>query len=91
MPQTRATYPFLPPVDESGIHLEWLNIDAMESGLPMKFPDGEAYELIYPEISIDATAVNTYPIPTNYAVRLESTIGLYGTGLLDAIPEDSLR
>lgn len=91
MPQTRATYPFLPPVDESGIHLEWLNIDAMESGLPMKFPDGEAYELIYPEISIDATAFNTYPIPTNYAVRLESTIGLYGTGLLDAIPEDSLR
>lgn len=91
MPQTRATYPFLPPVDESGIHLEWLSVDAMESGLPMTFPDGEAYELIYPEIDIEATAFNTYPIPTNYAVRLESTIGLYGTGLLDAIPEDSLK
>jgi len=91
MPQTRATSPFLPPVDESGIHLSWERITEMESGIPMQFPDGEVYELIYPEISIDATAFNTNPVPTNYAVRLESTIGLYGTGLLDAIPEDSLK
>ena len=91
MPQTRATYPFLPPVDESGIHLSWETLTAMESGLPMQFPDGEKYELIYPELSIDIDAFNTNPKPSNLAFRLESTIGLYGTGLLDAIPEDSLK
>ena len=91
MPQTRATAPFLPLVDEKGIHLTWKNITAMESGLPMTFPDGEAYELIYPELSISIDAFNTSPKPSNIACRLESTIGLYGTGLLDAIPEDSLK
>ncbi len=91
MPQTKAVYPFLPPIDEKGIHLKWLALDRMESGLPMTFPDGERYELIYPELSIDVEAFNTEPKPSNLAFRLESTIGLYGTGLLDAIPEDSLK
>lgn len=91
MPQTRAISPFLPPIDEGGIHLSWEKVTAMESGLPMQFPDGEAYELIYPELSIDIAAFNTNPKPSNLAFRLESTIGLYGTGLLDAIPEDSLK
>ena len=91
MPQTRAAAPFLPPVDESGINLSWKHITAMESGLPMTFPDGEAYELIYPELSISIDAFNTSPKPSNIAFRLESTIGLYGTGLLDAIPDDSLK
>jgi len=91
MPQTKAVSPFLPPIDESGIHLSWLPIVAMESGLPMQFPDGERYELIYPELSIDIDAFNTDPKPSNLAFRLESTIGLNGTGLLDAIPEDSLK
>lgn len=91
MPQTRAAAPFLPPVDESGINLSWKHITAMESGLPMTFPDGEAYELIYPELSISIDAFNTSPKPSNIACRLESTIGLYGTGLLDAIPDDSLK
>ena len=91
MPQTRAISPFLPPIDEGGIHLSWEKVTAMESGLPMQFPDGETYELIYPELSIDIAAFNTNPKPSNLAFRLESTIGLYGTGLLDAIPEDSLK
>lgn len=91
MPQTRAVSPFLPPVDENGISIKWENITAMESGLPMTFPDGEKYDLIYPEVTIMPTAFNTSPIPTNYAIRLESTIGLYGTGLLDAIPQDSMK
>lgn len=91
MPQTRAISPFLPPIDEGGIHLSWETVTAMESGLPMQFPDGEKYELIYPELSIDIAAFNTNPKPSNLAFRLESTIGLYGTGLLDAIPEDSLK
>ncbi len=91
MPQTRATSPFLPPVDESGIHLAWHTLTAMESGLPMQFPDGEKYQLIYPEVNIDINAFNTDPKPSNLAFRLESTIGLYGTGLLDAIPQDSMK
>lgn len=91
MPQTRAVEPFLPPVDERGIHLSWLPVTEMESGLPMQFPDGEAYSLIYPELSIDIDAFNTSPKPSNLAFRLESTIGLYGTGLLDAISEEDLK
>lgn len=87
MPQTKASSPFLPPVDERGINIAWHNVTEMESGLPMRFPDGESYELIYPEITINDNAFNTDPKPSNIAVRLESTIGLYGTGLLDAITE----
>lgn len=91
MPQTQATSPFLPPIEESKIQLSWHNITAMESGLPMQFPDGEKYELIYPELYIPQEAFNTSPKPTNLAFRLESTIGICGTGLLDAIPEEALR
>ena len=79
MPQTQAVSPFLPPVDEDKITITWKNVTAMESGLSMTFPNGgDSYELIY-------------PVPTNYAVRLESTIGIIGTGLIDAIPDDSLK
>jgi CxxC motif-containing protein (DUF1111 family) len=91
MPQTRAVAPFLPPVDERGIHISWLSVTAMESGLPLQFPDGETYELIYPDVNIDIDAFNTDPKPSNLAIRLESTIGIMGTGLLDAIPEDSIK
>lgn len=90
MPQTLSNAPFLPPVDGSQIKIEWKHVTAMESGLPMKFPDGETYDLIYPEVTIPESAFNTDPKPTNYAVRLESTIGVIGTGLIDAIPEDSI-
>ncbi len=90
MPQTLANAPFLPPVDGSQIRIEWKHVTAMESGLPMKFPDGETYDLIYPEVTIPESAFNTNPKPTNYAVRLESTIGVIGTGLIDAIPQDSI-
>lgn len=91
MPQTQATAPFLPPVDEDKVTIEWKTVTAMESGLPMQFEDGESYELIYPEVNIPEDAFNTNPKPTNIAVRLESTIGIMGTGLLDAIPEDSIK
>ncbi len=94
MPQTKATYPFLPPIDEEQIEIEWLPITEMESGLPMKFPDGEEYSLIYPELTIPASAFNTSPTPYEsgpVAFRLESTIGIIGSGLLDAIPQDSIR
>lgn len=87
MPQTRAVSPFLPPVDEEGIDLNWL---PYTDEFGNKFPDGESYSLIYPEVTIDPDYINTNPKPTNYDVRLEATIGIYGTGLLDAIPDDSL-
>ncbi len=92
MPQTMATEPFLPPIDESKIEIEWKDVTAMESGLAMRFPDNnEEFHLMYPEVTIPEDAFNTYPRPQNIAVRLESTIGVIGVGLLDAIPQDSLK
>ena len=99
MPQTMAAEPFLPPIDESGISISWIPVSAMESGLPMTFPDGESYSLQYPEITIARSAFNTDPNPYDTAegkgltmgFRLESTIGVIGSGLIDAIPEDAIR
>ncbi len=91
MPQTAAMSPFKAPIDETQINIQWKNVEKMPSGLPMTFEDGETYELIYPEVTIPQTAFNTNPLPTDYEVRLESTIGVYGTGLLDAISEDAMR
>ena len=91
MPQTQAVSPFLPPIDESQIQMRWEKVTAMESGLPMQFPDGEKYELIYPELSIPQSAFNTSPKPEDIEIRLESTIGIIGTGLLDAIEEEDIR
>ena len=86
MPQTKAGWPFLPPIDESGINIDWkTHIDEFGN----KFPDGETYELIYPEVTIARSAFNV-PMPDFYKVRLEATIGIYGTGLIDAIPDDSI-
>jgi CxxC motif-containing protein (DUF1111 family) len=86
MPQTKAVAPFLPPIEEEGITIEWKkHIDEFGN----KFPDGEAYELIYPEVTIARTAFNV-AMPDFYKVRLEATIGIYGTGLIDAIPDESI-
>ncbi len=91
MPQTQAMSPFKAPIDESLINIKWKTVTQMESGLALKFPDGEAYELIYPEVTIPQHAFNTNPRPTNYDVRLESTIGVYGTGLLDALTDEDIE
>lgn len=91
MPQTQAMSPFKAPIDESQISIEWKNVTAMESGLPMQFEDGEQYSLIYPEVRIPQSAFNTDPKPENYEVRLESTIGIYGTGLLDALTDEDIE
>ena len=96
MPQTIATSPFIAPINESQIQLEWKKLETMESGLPLQFPDGETYELIYPELFIPESAFNTSPTPyqtgnQSVAFRLESTIGIMGTGLIDAIPDDSIK
>lgn len=87
MPQTQAVYPYLPPINESGIDIQWLDhVDEYNN----TFPDGEKYSLIYPEVTIAREAFNV-PMPDFYKVRLEATIGLYGVGLIDAIPDDSIR
>ncbi len=95
MPQTMAADPFLPPIDESQIRITWNIVPAMESGLPMQFADGETYSLIYPELTIPESAFNTDPTPYSdgrqVAFRLESTIGIPGSGLIDAIPQDSIK
>lgn len=91
MPQTMATSPFLPPIDEEQISITWSEITAMESGLPMQFEDGETYNLQYPTLDIPESAFNTDPKPTNLGFRLETTIGVLGTGVIDAIPEDSIK
>ncbi len=92
MPQTQASSPFLPPIDEKQIVMSWPHVTQMETDeIPsMQFPDGEPFDLIYPEISIPQSAFNTLPKPEDYAVRLESTIGVIGVGLIDAIPSDSI-
>jgi CxxC motif-containing protein (DUF1111 family) len=92
MPQGHAVAPFKAPVDESKITVKWLN-ETDEWG--NKFPDGETYELIYPEVTMPKEAIYVYNQGYdnlgNYAVKLESTIGVYGTGLLDAIDEADLK
>ena len=99
MPQTMAASPFLPPIDESKIQIVWHNVTEMPSGLPMKFEDGESYSLIYPEVLIPESAFNTDPTPhasareagAGIAYRLESTIGVIGSGIIDAIDQDDIR
>ena len=91
MPQTQAAAPFKAPIDESLISIEWKTVTAMESGLPMQFEDEGGYSLIYPEVRIPQEAFNTNPKPSNYDVRLESTIGIYGTALLDAISDEDIE
>lgn len=102
MPQTGAVKPFKAPIDENQISIAW-NEYTDEWG--NQFPDGETYSLIYPEVKIPYSAyyapvvvqrggvdVVLSEAEYNYevGVRLESTIGIYGTGLTDAIPDDSI-
>lgn len=92
MPQTGAADPFKAPIEADKIKIQWEHVSTMESGLAMKFPaDGETFDLIYPEVTIPSDAFHTNPVPSNIAVRLESTIGVIGTGLLDAIPQEEIE
>lgn len=99
MPQTRAVAPFKAPIDESKISIDWKTyMDEWNN----TFPDGETYHLIYPEVTIPQDAfyvplevtkngVISTVLYANLRVKLESTIGIYGSGLLDAIPDDSIK
>ena len=102
MPQTGAVKPFKAPIDETQIRIEWQRYTDEWGN---RFDDGETYDLTYPEVTIPATAYyapvvvqrdgQDVVIPAsaydeNIGIRLESTIGIYGTGLLDAIDDDSI-
>lgn len=91
MPQSHAVAPFKAPLDESKIQVRW--IDATDEW-NNRFDDGEQYSLQYPEVTMPREAIYVvnqgYQLPGDYAVKLESTIGIYGTGLIDAIPEEDL-
>jgi CxxC motif-containing protein (DUF1111 family) len=99
MPQTQAAAPFKAPIDETQIKIDWLEYTDEWGNT---FPDGETYSLIYPAVTIPESAfyvplevtkngVTTTVPYANIRMRLESTIGIYGSGLLDAIPDDSLK
>ena len=96
MPQHFAVEPFTAPVDPSQISIAWKSYTDEWGN---KFDDGESYELIYPEVSIPQSAYYVDLVTTDgrtltadqVNVRLESTIGIYGTGLLDAIDDDDLK
>lgn len=91
MPQSHAVAPFKAPLDESKIQVRWINTTDEWGNC---FDDGETYSLQYPEVTMPREAIYVvnrgYQLPTDYAVKLESTIGIYGTGLIDAIPEDDI-
>ncbi|MGN0186895.1 MAG: di-heme oxidoredictase family protein [Paludibacteraceae bacterium] len=92
MPQSHAAAPFKAPLDESKIMVSYRTA---VDGWGNRFDDGETYELQYPVVEMPKEAVYVYrqgyDIAEDYGVKLESTIGIYGTGLLDAIPDDSLK
>lgn len=97
MTQTRAVAPFKAPLDETGVHIEWREYtdeygNLYEDGTP--YSAGEAWEgtLIYPVVTIDQDAI-IFPDfdMSKHAASIEATIGIYGTGLLDAISDEDLR
>ena len=98
MPQTGAVAPFKAPIDEKQIQIDWKSYTDEWGN---QFPDGETYELIYPEVTIPQSAFyapiiaarggQNVEIPIEeVGIRLESTIGIYGTGLTDAIPDSAI-
>jgi len=95
VPMTKAVAGFKPMIDESKVRINWLEyVDEWGNS----FPDGEKYSLIYPELIIPEDAFNVPLLIDGQLVAyeeldmtLEATIGIYGTGLLDAIPDDSLK
>ncbi|MDR1726639.1 MAG: thiol oxidoreductase [Acidobacteriota bacterium] len=90
MLQTMATPPYKPPA--KGVDIRWLEFTDEYGN---KYPDGAPYNqgtpfegtLIYPAASLIEPLL---PLPNDYRVSLESTIGLYGTGLLDAIKDEDV-
>ena len=102
MPQTGAVKPFKAPINEKDITIAWKDYTDEWGN---QFPDGETYSLIYPEVTIPYSAYYAPVVVSrggvdvelteeqylsDVGVLLESTIGIYGTGITDAIPDDSI-
>ncbi|MCM1034891.1 MAG: hypothetical protein NC038_00075 [Paludibacter sp.] len=91
MPQLHGVGPFKAPLDESQITVTWKEAT---DDWGNTFPDNETYSLRYPEVTLPAAAVYVFNQGFtdlgDYGVKLENTIGIYGTGLLDAIPEEDI-
>jgi CxxC motif-containing protein (DUF1111 family) len=95
VPHTMAVTPFKPMIDESKVTIDWRSYTDEWGNT---FPDGETYSLIYPEVNIPESAIY---VPLMIGDRkvdyselmftLESSIGIYGTGLLDAIDDDDIK
>ena len=97
MPQLFGAAPFKAPLDPDQITVTWKTATDEHGN---KFADGESYELRYPEVKMPNTAVYVYNqgyrdpdgllASQGYEVKLENTIGVYGSGLLDAIPDQDI-
>ena len=97
MPQLFGAAPFKAPLDPDQITVTWKTATDEHGN---KFLDGETYELRYPEVTMPNTAVYVYNQgyrdpdglleSEGYEVKLENTIGVYGTGLLDAITDEDI-
>lgn len=87
MLQTKAVPPYKPLAQ--GVKITWNNFVDQYGN---KYPDGTPYNdgkptegtLIYPTADIIEPLL---PLPPDYKVSIEATIGLWGTGLIDAIPD----
>lgn len=95
MPQGHAVAPFKAPLDEEQVIIKWHEHTDLFGN---RFDDGETYSLRYPEVTMPRSAVYAYRQGEltaeqmgDYEVKLESTIGIYGTGLLDAISDADLK
>lgn len=91
MPQLYAVAPFKAPVDGSKVKVSYREATDTWGN---RFDDGETYSLQYPVVDMPSDAIYVvnqgYQLPTGYEVKLESTIGIPGVGLLDAIDEKDL-
>jgi hypothetical protein len=97
MTQTRAVPPYKAPINEDGVTIEWLPYtdeydNRYEDGTPYSEGYDYAGTLIYPKITVEQNAI-LFPDfdMSKHAASIEATIGLYGTGLLDAISDEDLR
>lgn len=90
MLQIYAVPPYVPPVDNVIVHWRPF-VDKYGN----RYPDGTPYNAGKPTegtlIRPEAELVNCrLPLPPDYKVSLEGTIGIYGTGLLDAIRDEDI-
>lgn len=90
MLQIKAVAPFQPYAKD--VKIAWHDFVDKHNNC---YPDGTPYNagkategsLIYPTAHIIEPLL---PLPDDYKVSIESTIGIYGTGLLDAIPDEAI-